>query len=120
MAWCPAYSAPICSLCCSLDSRCHDMCKPQCKAATPQVGEVARAILPAQSHARKLSHAPRPLCGIDRVHGLISRIGCILAMIAHQVSTASPEWRRHPAIAHRLLRLRCRRRRRLLVLCAGP
>ncbi|OSQ49414.1 ATPase [Thalassospira alkalitolerans] len=28
MAHCPAYSGPICSLCCSLDSRCHDMCKP--------------------------------------------------------------------------------------------
>src|SRR5690606_40942717 len=28
MAWCPAYAAPICSLCCSLDARCHDMCKP--------------------------------------------------------------------------------------------
>tara|TARA_R110001583_G_scaffold32107_1_gene109722 strand:+ start:55635 stop:59072 length:3438 start_codon:yes stop_codon:yes gene_type:complete len=28
MAYCPAYSGAICSLCCSLDSRCHDMCKP--------------------------------------------------------------------------------------------
>ena len=27
MAHCPAYGAPICSLCCSLDSRCHDSCK---------------------------------------------------------------------------------------------
>ena len=28
MATCPAYAGPICSLCCSLDARCHDMCKP--------------------------------------------------------------------------------------------
>ncbi|SMF13083.1 Signal transduction histidine kinase [Alteromonadaceae bacterium Bs31] len=28
MAYCPAYSGPICSLCCSLDSRCQDLCKP--------------------------------------------------------------------------------------------
>ncbi len=28
MASCPAYAGPICSLCCSLDARCHDMCKP--------------------------------------------------------------------------------------------
>jgi len=28
MASCPAYSGPICSLCCSLDARCHDLCKP--------------------------------------------------------------------------------------------
>ena len=27
MTYCPAYSGAICSLCCSLDSRCHDMCK---------------------------------------------------------------------------------------------
>ena len=27
MAWCPAYSGNICSLCCSLDSRCRDSCK---------------------------------------------------------------------------------------------
>ena len=28
MAACPVYSGPICSLCCSLDARCHDLCKP--------------------------------------------------------------------------------------------
>jgi signal transduction histidine kinase/FixJ family two-component response regulator len=28
MAHCPAYVAPICSLCCSLDARCQDLCKP--------------------------------------------------------------------------------------------
>ena len=27
MAFCPAYSGAICSLCCSLDARCGDMCK---------------------------------------------------------------------------------------------
>src|SRR5262249_54265654 len=31
MAHCPAYAAPICSLCCSLDARCHDLCKPKAK-----------------------------------------------------------------------------------------
>ncbi len=28
MAYCPAYEGSICSLCCSLDSRCQDVCKP--------------------------------------------------------------------------------------------
>jgi signal transduction histidine kinase/CheY-like chemotaxis protein/purine-cytosine permease-like protein len=28
MAHCPAYEGPICSLCCTLDARCHDACKP--------------------------------------------------------------------------------------------
>ena len=27
MASCPAYGAPICSLCCTLEARCHDRCK---------------------------------------------------------------------------------------------
>nr|WP_203561244.1 ATP-binding protein [Ideonella livida] len=29
MAACPAYGGPICSLCCTLDARCQDRCKPQ-------------------------------------------------------------------------------------------
>lgn len=29
MAYCPAYQLPICSLCCSLDVRCLDACKPR-------------------------------------------------------------------------------------------
>ncbi|MDE3011206.1 MAG: response regulator [Pseudomonadota bacterium] len=28
MAPCPAFDGPICSLCCSLDARCQDLCKP--------------------------------------------------------------------------------------------
>ena len=31
MAACPAYAGPICSLCCSLDARCHDLCKPHAR-----------------------------------------------------------------------------------------
>jgi signal transduction histidine kinase/DNA-binding response OmpR family regulator len=33
MARCPAYQAPICSLCCSLESRCHDRCKNNARAS---------------------------------------------------------------------------------------
>jgi len=29
MASCPAYGGPICSLCCTLDARCRDRCKPE-------------------------------------------------------------------------------------------
>ncbi len=29
MAYCPYYDQPICSLCCTLDSNCHDGCKPE-------------------------------------------------------------------------------------------
>ena len=33
MAHCPAYQGAICSLCCTLDARCHDLCKPQASLA---------------------------------------------------------------------------------------
>ena len=34
MAACPAYGGLICSLCCTLDARCDDLCKPQARLAT--------------------------------------------------------------------------------------
>ncbi|WP_413206770.1 ATP-binding protein [Rhodospirillum sp. A1_3_36] len=46
MAHCTAYGGPICSLCCSLDARCHDICKPE------------RARLPAQARAFARRFAP--------------------------------------------------------------
>ncbi|MGQ0501462.1 MAG: hybrid sensor histidine kinase/response regulator [Panacagrimonas sp.] len=33
MALCPAYRGPICSLCCTLDARCNDLCKPKATLA---------------------------------------------------------------------------------------
>jgi signal transduction histidine kinase/CheY-like chemotaxis protein/purine-cytosine permease-like protein len=51
MAWCPAYGAPICSLCCTLESRCHDRCKTESRAAD-QVRAALVAWLPAQLSAR--------------------------------------------------------------------
>lgn len=33
MAMCPAYQGPICSLCCSLDVRCQDKCRPEATLA---------------------------------------------------------------------------------------
>jgi len=46
MARCPAYDAPICSLCCSLESRCHDRCKTQASTAD-LVSAAIEVILPA-------------------------------------------------------------------------
>jgi signal transduction histidine kinase/CheY-like chemotaxis protein len=51
MAYCPAYAAPICSLCCSLDARCHDLCKPKARLEN-QLLTVVRAVLPAPLAAR--------------------------------------------------------------------
>ncbi|MBK8866438.1 MAG: response regulator [Betaproteobacteria bacterium] len=46
MASCPAYGGPICSLCCSLDARCHDLCKPEAARAAVQFNAVLRGLTP--------------------------------------------------------------------------
>jgi signal transduction histidine kinase/CheY-like chemotaxis protein len=51
MASCPAYAGPICSLCCSLDARCHDLCKPHARIQA-QVSETLGALLPKPIYAR--------------------------------------------------------------------
>jgi signal transduction histidine kinase/CheY-like chemotaxis protein len=45
MAHCPAYQGPICSLCCTLDARCGDMCKPHA-ALSAQWSGALRWLLP--------------------------------------------------------------------------
>lgn len=87
MAWCPAYAAPICSLCCSLDSRCHDMCKPKARFHA-QAAVVARAVLPEPAVETLSSRLGR--YGIS-VTLAVAGIGAILAMIAYQAGGASPE-----------------------------
>jgi len=47
MAQCPAYNASICSLCCSLESRCHDRCKKDAGAGD-QLRTLAAWLLPKQ------------------------------------------------------------------------
>ncbi|VTZ49440.1 Integral membrane sensor hybrid histidine kinase [Methylocella tundrae] len=50
MAYCPAYGGPICSLCCTLEARCHDMCKPG-KRLNDQIGRAIDALLPRRAAA---------------------------------------------------------------------
>ena len=51
MTSCPAYAGPICSLCCSLDARCHDLCKPHARIQA-QVSETLGKLLPQPIYAR--------------------------------------------------------------------
>ena len=51
MAHCPAYGAPICSLCCTLESRCHDRCKTGSRAAEQAEAFLTR-LLPLQLSKR--------------------------------------------------------------------
>jgi len=44
MAACPAYAGAICSLCCALDARCHDRCKPRAGFAVRWGAALRRAL----------------------------------------------------------------------------
>ncbi|MFS2205259.1 ATP-binding protein, partial [Variovorax sp. Varisp36] len=48
MAHCPAYQGAICSLCCTLDARCGDLCKPHASLSSQWSG-VLRWLLPRRS-----------------------------------------------------------------------
>ncbi len=48
MAHCPAYQGPICSLCCTLDARCGDMCKPHASLSVQWSGAL-RWLLPRRA-----------------------------------------------------------------------
>ena len=45
LAHCPAYQGDICSLCCTLDARCNDLCKPHARLSV-QWNDALRAVLP--------------------------------------------------------------------------
>jgi signal transduction histidine kinase/purine-cytosine permease-like protein/ActR/RegA family two-component response regulator len=47
MSHCPAYAGPICSLCCTLDARCHDRCKVNSRF-TDQMQLMLHKLLPAR------------------------------------------------------------------------
>ncbi|MEO5661060.1 MAG: ATP-binding protein, partial [Polaromonas sp.] len=48
MAHCPAYQGPICSLCCTLDARCGDLCKPHASLSA-QWSAALRWLLPRRA-----------------------------------------------------------------------
>jgi signal transduction histidine kinase/CheY-like chemotaxis protein len=86
MAHCPAYRGPICSLCCTLDARCHDLCKPGSRVSD-QLTAVVDRVLPARVTAR-----------VDRRVGLFVAlfallavlIGGILALIGYEYALLAP------------------------------
>ena len=80
MAQCPAYGAPICSLCCTLESRCHDRCKPDSRAAD-QVRAALAAVLPQRISARinfRVAHY------LVVAVSLITLLGVILGVVYDQ------------------------------------
>jgi len=86
MALCPAYSGPICSLCCTLESRCHDICKPHGRFASQLFGLLQR-LLPARVAAALNSRAGH-FAGILLLCNAIT--GLLLCFIYRQYSGLAP------------------------------
>src|SRR5262249_15496935 len=95
MAYCPAYQGHICSLCCSLDARCQDLCKPHAKLSA-QWSAVLRKLLPASvshyletglGHYLMLMSAILPalalLLGLLYFHEISSLDGEVVSLVAH-------------------------------------
>lgn len=82
MASCPAYGGSICSLCCSLDARCHDRCKPRSRAA-----EQIADLLPAKL-----------ICVVDRRLGAFAgvlllitlAVALVLSLIGFEYGAIAP------------------------------
>ncbi|MEP4031467.1 ATP-binding protein [Roseibium polysiphoniae] len=87
MAYCPAYQAPICSLCCSLDARCHDLCKPKARI-NHQLGVVAEHFLPEKTLAHLRTRLGR--YGLTASFS-IAAIGFVLWVIYNQAAERFPD-----------------------------
>jgi len=80
MARCPAYQGNICSLCCTLDARCHDQCKPRARLVDQWTSMLER-LLPS---------SVRPYLEAGLGHyllmmlGIVSLLGLFIGLLYYQ------------------------------------
>jgi signal transduction histidine kinase/CheY-like chemotaxis protein/purine-cytosine permease-like protein len=86
MAHCPAYQGPICSLCCSLDARCHDLCKPGSRVSD-QLTAVSDHVLPGWITAR-VDRRVGIFIGLFALLAVL--IGGVLALIGYEYTLLDP------------------------------
>ncbi len=84
MTTCPAYGGHICSLCCSLDARCHDLCKPDARLSQQIIGSLQGVLPPAAIVALKsrLGH----FLGLLLI--IASCLGLLLTLVYYQIPVA--------------------------------
>lgn len=86
-AHCPAYDAPICSLCCSLDARCRDLCKPEGRVSAQARGALD-ALLPRRLASRI---SPRLVEYVAILSLITAAIGLVLLVIHFQSGSQTAE-----------------------------
>jgi signal transduction histidine kinase/CheY-like chemotaxis protein len=86
ISYCPAYQGPICSLCCSLDSRCLDSCKPGARFSE-QLRNFLQPLLPARVMELASSRLAQFVAILTTVNVLIA---VLLALIYYQMRPDLP------------------------------
>lgn len=99
MAQCPAYGGDICSLCCSLDARCHDSCKQNARFQDQIVGAMER-LLP-HDWVSQINSRVGHYIGVMLLVALV--IAAILGVVYLQ-ATVAPDLPRE-AVAELLLKI---------------
>ncbi|GGB92024.1 hybrid sensor histidine kinase/response regulator [Marinobacterium zhoushanense] len=86
MSYCPAYGQPICSLCCSLDARCMDSCKPRARFSA-QLIAFLRLFLPRRV-VRSINSRFGRFVGMLLPVNLL--LGALLALVYRQMQPEDP------------------------------
>ncbi|MET4578559.1 signal transduction histidine kinase/CheY-like chemotaxis protein/purine-cytosine permease-like protein [Ottowia thiooxydans] len=92
MASCPAFGGPICSLCCSLESRCHDRCKTDSRGAD-QIRSWLHLLLPARMASRvnfRLGHYLMVFITLSATMAFL--FGLVYAQESAQGDVAELQW----------------------------
>ncbi|TXI07935.1 MAG: response regulator, partial [Rhizobium sp.] len=87
LAYCPAYQGPICSLCCTLEARCHDVCKNESRFGQ-QIAVLLTRLLPGRLassiHVRSVGHF------LGMLFLFTIAIACLLSFIYFQYGARQP------------------------------
>jgi len=87
ITYCPAYAGHICSLCCSLDARCQDYCKPGANYST-QLSDFFKLFLPKSITANINSRVGHFVILVLFINGLSA---ILLSLIYFQTPIHAPE-----------------------------
>jgi len=96
MAHCPAYGCNICSLCCSLDARCEDVCKPR-SGLGHRIGEAFKHFAPSLLKVARTRRMHYLLCMLALALVLGAILSFIVAQEVHVLRELAPG---SPAIWH--------------------
>jgi purine-cytosine permease-like protein len=73
MAWCPVYDGAICSLCCTLEARCHDACKERPRSIE-RIAAAVRRIVPAPLTDALYARIVRFLIGYGATGAIVAMV----------------------------------------------